>query len=144
MNYLLDTCVISEFKACQPNQRVVEWLKRLDERSAYLSVITIGEIRKGIEKLSEGARKQALSAWFEQELLVRFADRIIDIDLDVTLIWGDLIARLQIKGRVLPALDSLIAATALAQDLIVVTRNEADFANTGVKLYNPWDAPDTQ
>jgi tRNA(fMet)-specific endonuclease VapC len=138
MNFLLDTCVISEFRVREPNPRVLEWLRGLDDRSAYLSVITIGEIRKGIERLSDPARKQALSVWLENELLVRFGDRLADIDLNVALTWGELVGRLNKAGRVLPAMDSLVAATALRRGLVIATRYKADFEGTGVALFDPW------
>lgn len=138
MRYLLDTCVISELAAKQPNDRVVQWIDSADPDAIYLSVITIGEIQKGIEKLPTSRRRRALQDWLNDELLVRFENRLVTLDVDVLLTWGRLIARLESAGTVLPAMDSLLAATALHGNLVLVTRNEADFVRTGVKLQNPW------
>ena len=138
MKYLLDTNVISELIAKQPSPRVMAWVEQMDDTQAYLSVITIGEIKKGIERLPASARKQQLQRWLEDELLIRFSGRIVAIDSAVMLIWGTLTANLESSGRKLPAMDSLIAATALSGSYCLVTRNEADFAETGVTMLNPW------
>lgn len=141
MRYLLDTNVISELVAKQPNQRVIEWLDDLDPDSIYLSVITIGELRKGIEKLPDSPRRDKLFDWLVNELLVRFQDRILALDVDVMLTWGKLVGRLEQSGRRLSAIDSLIAALALARSCSLVTRNEADFKGVGLKIINPWQNP---
>jgi predicted nucleic acid-binding protein len=138
MRYLLDTNVISELIAKHPNERVVQWLDDLDPASIYLSVITIGELRKGIEKLSDSSRKDELQNWLTDELLIRFRDRILVLDLDVMLVWGEMVGRLERIGRPLGAIDSLIAALALAHSCFLVTRNEADFKDTGLNVANPW------
>lgn len=138
MRYLLDTNVISELIAKHPNERVIQWLDQLDPASIYLSVITIGELRKGIEKLPDSRRKDKLRTWLTDELLVRFRDRILVLDVDVMLTWGELVGRLERNGRPLAAIDSLIAALALAHYCSLVTRNEADFKDTGLKVTNPW------
>lgn len=138
MRYLLDTCVISELVVPRPSAAVVTWLDRQDAEAIYLSVITIGEIRKGIENLAESRRKTTLRAWLDEELLVRFKDRLLSIDVDVMMTWGRLTARLDAAGRPMPAIDSLVAAIALSGDLVLVTRNEADFQHAGVRLLNPW------
>lgn len=138
MNYLLDTNVISELIARQPNQKVLAWVDSLDSATVYLSVITIGEIRKGIERASSPERKAALTAWFYSDLLIRFDTRIADITSEVALVWGELIGRLEAHGQPLPALDSLIAAIALAGNYAIVTRNDQDFAATGALVINPW------
>lgn len=138
MRYLLDTNVISELIAKHPNERVIQWLDRLDPGSIYLSVITIGELRKGIEKLSDSRRKDELRRWLVEELLIRFRDRILVVDLDVMLVWGELVGRLERSGRPLAAIDSFIAALALTHSCSLVTRNEADFADTGLNVANPW------
>jgi toxin FitB len=139
VNYLLDTCVISELVAKRPHPQVVEWIDQIDPNRAFLSVITIGEIRKGIEKLRDSKRRETLESWLKEDLLVRFEDHLIPVDVDVILVWGALIGRLEAQGRPMPAIDSLIAATALHGGFTLVTRNEADFRPSGVELFNPWD-----
>lgn len=138
MNHLLDTNVISELIAKQPNKRIVEWLDRLDPNTIYLSVITIGEIRKGIEKLPPSKRRDRLKEWLEGDLLLRFQGRILEITTEVMLIWGELTGRLEKEGRQMTAIDSLIAAIALQGNYHLVTRNEHDFQHTGVTTINPW------
>ena len=138
MKYLLDTCVISELIAKKPNPRVVNWIDRIDDQLISLSVITIGEVKRGIEKLPQSDRKEKLNNWLSDELLIRFDQRILGIDLPVMLKWGELVAELEGKGRSLPAIDSLIATITLTHDLKLVTRNERDFVGTGVAIMNPW------
>jgi tRNA(fMet)-specific endonuclease VapC len=138
MNYLLDTNVISELISKQPNKKVVEWLDRLDPNTIYLSVITIGEIRKGIEKLPPSKRRDKVKEWLEADLLLRFQGRILEITIKVMLIWGELTGRLENEGRTITAIDSLIAAIALQGNYRLVTRNEHDFQHTGVTIINPW------
>ncbi len=138
MNYLLDTNVISELVTKQPSQKVVDWIDAIDDERIYLSAITIGELKKGIEKLPASQRKELLRDWLHQELLTRFGGRILAIDTAVMLTWGQFTAMLEQRGRKLPAMDSLIAALALQSGFTLVTRNEADFSDTGVTLLNPW------
>ena len=139
MKALLDTCVISELISKQPNPKVIEYVDSLDLEDVYLSVITIGEIVKGIEKLSRPRRKTDLQAWLKDDLLVRFEGNIVALDTDVLIEWGTLTARLESAGKAMPAIDSLIAATALAKKMILVTRNVSDFATTTVDILNPWE-----
>lgn len=138
MSYLLDTNVISELIARRPNEQVLQWLDQLDPESVYLSVITIGELRKGIEKLADSRRKEKLRKWLAEELLVRFRDRILVLDVEVMLRWGELAGRLERRGRTLAAIDSLIAALALTHSCTLVTRNETDFRDTEVRIADPW------
>ena len=138
MNYLLDTCVISELVAKRPQPKVVTWIDSIDDESLYLSVITVGEIVRGVEKLADSRRKQLLRIWLETELPPRFAGRFLNIDGRVMHIWGRLVAHLEQRGRTLPVMDSLIAAIAISANLHLVTRNENDFADTGVSIVNPW------
>jgi toxin FitB len=98
MKYLLDTCVVSELIAKQPNQTVLDWLNTQPNQDLYLSAITIGELVKGIGKLPDSKRKSSLQDWFEDDLLVRFAARILPLDLDAMLLWGKLISRLEPQG----------------------------------------------
>jgi tRNA(fMet)-specific endonuclease VapC len=139
MTFLLDTCVISELVAKQPNLHVVQWIDSMDEDKLFLSAVTIGEIKRGIEKLADSTRKSALAEWLEGDLLLRFTDRILPIDTPVMLVWGQLTADLEKQGRPMPAIDSLIAATCLQARLDLVTRNESDFAHSGVAVVNPWE-----
>jgi predicted nucleic acid-binding protein len=138
MRYLLDTCVISELVARQPEPGVVQWVDNVDEEKLFLSAITIGEIKEGIEKLPDTERRRVLEEWLRDDLLFRFKDRVLPIDTDVMLIWGKLAAGLERRGRAMPAIDSLLAATALNHGLSLVTRNEADFVHSGANLVNPW------
>ena len=138
MNYLLDTCVLSELVAKQPNPQVIEWINRAEEAHLYLSVITIGEIRKGIEKLAHFRRKSALEKWLTEQLVVRFAGRIVPVGLEVLLHWGQLTGYLERTGHPMSAMDSLIAATSLQGSFKLVTRNEEDFKYARIFLVNPW------
>ncbi len=140
MKYLLDTCLISELVKKAPNSAVISWLDEQDEQSLFLSVLTIGELQKGISKLPDGARKDELQAWVEHDLALRFTGRIIDIDLEAVLIWGRLQGEVEQKGVTLPVMDSLIAATAKVHGLVVVTRNVKDIERCQVRVCNPWDA----
>jgi predicted nucleic acid-binding protein len=139
MNYLLDTCVLSEFTRRQPNPRVIEWLDSIDEDRLHISVLTIGEIQRGIERLAPSRRKSDLFVWMNEYLIKRFANRLVNIDAPTMFLWGSLTARLEALGHRLSSMDSLIAASALQNNLIVVTRNVTDFSPTGVQVINPWD-----
>lgn len=139
MKYLLDTCVISELVAKQPAPKVLAWIDSVDPDGVFLSVITIGEIAKGIQKLPSSKRKQELIDWLENELLIRFQDNLIELDANILIQWGKLTAHLESKGQTIPAIDALIAASALERGLILVTRNVSDFDGTGVEIINPWE-----
>ena len=139
MNYLLDTCVISEYTKKHPEQSVLEWVANCVESDLFLSVLTIGEIKRGIERLSESERKTTLQSWLNDDLQTRFGHRLVDVDADVMLTWGALMAQLEKIGRILPFANSLIAATALRHNLILVTRNVSDFDGAGVQIINPWN-----
>jgi tRNA(fMet)-specific endonuclease VapC len=138
MNFILDTNVISELIAKQPNPKVVAWVNAQDPQRVHLTVITIGEIRKEVAKLPDSKRKFQVQQWLEGDLLSRFHGRILPITTDVMLRWGDVMGELEQRGVVLAAIDSLIAAIALEQNYALVTRNEVDFAATGVTIINPW------
>jgi len=138
VKYLLDTNVISELVAKQPNPRVVDWIDALDPNTVYLSVITIGELRKGIEKLPDSKRKEMLRLWLNDDLLIRFSGRILVLDVPVMLTWGELVGQLERVEHPLPGLDSLIAALARYHGCTLATRNTDDFRTTGIVLINPW------
>lgn len=137
MSYLIDTHVISELRRKQPDANVVAWFERCAAQSLFLSVLTLGEIRKGIERLEDAKRRQILLEWLHVELPTFFLGRILSVDAPVADRWG----RLQSDaGRPLPAIDGLLAATALQHDMTLVTRNVKDFNGLGLNLVNPWEA----
>ena len=138
MKYLLDTCVISELVAKRPDPRVTAWIDSIDSETAFLCAITLGEIRKGIEKLPDSGRKSTLQAWLRDELPIMFSGRVLPIDTPVALRWGELTGELEVRGKKMAAIDSLIAATALHHHCRLVTRNEDDFKHSGIALLNPW------
>lgn len=137
MSYLIDTNVLSELKRKQPDPQVVAWLQERPRQSLYLSVLTLGEIRKGLERVEDASRRQSLLDWLEVELPHYFVGRLLGIDAATADRWGRLMAE---AGRPLPAIDALLAATALRHDLTLVTRNTKDFAGLAVRLINPWEA----
>jgi toxin FitB len=138
MKYVLDTNVISEAINKQPNPQVMNWLRGMDAQELYLSVVTVGEIKKGVEKLPESHRKETIKGWFEHELLIKFDGQILGLDLPVILVWGELVGALEQRGRKLPALDSLIAATVKYYGYTLVTRNEKDFEGIDITIFNPF------
>jgi tRNA(fMet)-specific endonuclease VapC len=137
--YLLDTCVLSDIMSKKPNPAVLDWIGAQVEETLFLSVITIGEIQNGIVKLSASKRKARLELWLKQDLLQRFGTRVLPLDAETLITWGTLTAMLAKRGRVLPVMDSLLAATALHHKLTLVTRNTADFAGTDIRLLNVWE-----
>jgi toxin FitB len=139
VNYLLDTCVLSEFTRRQPAQQVIRWLDQMDEEKLYLSVITVGEIQHGIERLPASHRKTELLVWLNDGLLQRFAQRILPLDSPTMFLWGSLSARMEQAGQPMGVMDSLIIATALHHHLIIATRNVTDFQPCGVQVTNPWE-----
>lgn len=140
MKYLLDACVISELVKKKPDPKVVAWIDEAPEETLLLSAITIGEIRKGIEKVQEQTRKAELEHWLSNELLVRFRGQILPLDVDVMLNWGWMLGQMESRGCNLPAIDSLIAALAHHHRLILVTCNVKYFVACGIDLMNPWES----
>jgi len=138
LKYLLDTNIISELISKQPNQKVLEFISSLDENDIYLSVITIGEIKSGIENVKNNKRKEKLTVWFEEDLLSRFQNRIIDIDINIMITWGKINQILKRKGKPLPIMDSLIASSCIYNNFTLVTRNEKDFKNLDITIINPF------
>lgn len=138
MNFILDTNVVSELVAREVHEQVLSWVESVDSESIFLSVITIGELKKGVEKLDQSKRKRQLESWLKDDLLVRFRDRILPLDIPILLTWGSLVASLEKEGRPLPAIDSLLAATAAETGFTLATRNTGDFEPAGISLFDPW------
>lgn len=137
MSYLVDTNVLSELRRRDPDANVVRWMADRPATTLHLSVLTVGELRKGVEGMAEGARKRRLLDWLEIELPMFFAGRILPVDAAVADRWGRLLAQ---AGRPLPAIDSLLAATALAHGLTLITRNLGDFQHPDLRVLDPWTA----
>lgn len=138
--FLLATNCISELVRPEPEPRVIEWMEAADEAMLFLSVLTIGEIRKSLAGLSQGKRRTRLEAWLEVELKVRFAGPIVPIEYEIADRWGLIAAEAKRKGERLSVIDGLLAATTLHHNLTVVSRNVSDFSNTQVQVLNPWEA----
>ncbi|MDF2965190.1 MAG: PilT protein-like protein [Rickettsiaceae bacterium] len=136
MTYLLDTNIISELVKVNPNKKVKTWIRNIPSNNLYLSVLTLGEIRKGLEGIKDYARKEKIRLWLEHDLPLWFNNRLVPIDQKVVDKWG----RLQGEtNKPLPAIDSLLAATAFHFDFTLVTRNIADFQYPGLEVINPWE-----
>ena len=135
---LLDTCVISEVARAAPDPEVLAWYDGLAEDTLRLSVLSVGELQKGIDLLEPGRRRAGLQGWLDG-LVAAYGDRILEIDQAVARRWGAISARTQRAGRRRPPIDALLAATALQHDLTLATRNVTDFEGTGVRLVNPWE-----
>jgi len=140
VKFLLDTCLLSELVREKPNAGVLKWVEQQDEQKLFLSVLTLGELQKGITKLPDGRKKNQLRNWLDDDLQSRFTGRILDIDAAVATLWGRIQGEAEQHGRRMPVIDSLLAATARAHKLAVVTRNGTDIAASGVEIVNPWKA----
>src|SRR5260221_800808 len=138
--FLLATNCISELVRSKPEPRVVDWLRAADESLLYLSVLTLGEIRKGAAILPQSKRRTYLESWLELDLQVRFSGRVLDIDTAVSDRWGWLTAEAQRRGKPLSAIDGLLAATAIHHNLTIVSRNTSDFSGTQAPILNPLEA----
>jgi len=138
VSYLLDTCVISEIIRKRPHAGVVKWLENCDESGIYLSVLTIGEIQKGIARLEDGDRKASIQRWLNNDLGNRFEGRILPVDTEVATAWGWMQGEAELRGESIPTVDGLLAATAMVHNLALVTRNEKDVSNSGARIINPW------
>jgi toxin FitB len=139
--FLLDTNCISEINHPKADARVVGWFNAADERRLYLSVLVLGEIRKGATLLAPSARRRDLERWLDTELPRRFQGRILPIDAAIAYRWGVIAAEARIKGITVSTTDGLLAATALEHGLTLVTRNVKDFSGLGAALLNPWESP---
>lgn len=140
MSFLIDTCCVSELIKPKPDANVVRWFTDHDEQEMYLSVLTLGELRKGIEKLAASKRKDALAHWLEHDMTERFAGRLLGVTALESKTWGDVMADAARNGRPIPDIDGLLAATAIANGLTLVTRNTKDMVSTGVALIDPWSS----
>jgi predicted nucleic acid-binding protein len=139
MKVLLDTNVLSEVRRPAPDPKVLDWLDTLDEDRALISVASLAELGCGIARMDDGRRRAALSAWLAEDLPARFAGRILPIDPAIAERWGDLMAQARQSGFTLSVMDGFFAATALAKELVLATRNTKDFVPLGLPLFNPWD-----
>lgn len=144
MKYLLDTCIISEMLKPFPNKQVIEWIEAIDEETLFLSVLTIGEIYKGINKLPDSKRKADIQRWMKHDLHQRFEGRILEINEETAKIWGRLQGKAEKAGKKMPVIDSLLAATAIFYDFILVTRNISDIEFSEASVFNPWSDQNRQ
>jgi toxin FitB len=138
VNFLLDTNVVSEWTKPRPDAGVVAWLAETDEDRIFISVITVAELRHGIERLPAGARRERLATWLTEQVPQRFEERLLAVDAETANVWGRVMAQGQAAGRPPGTMDAFIAATVLRHDMILVTRNVSDFEALGVRLINPW------
>lgn len=140
MRLLLDTNVLSEVTRPAPDTGVLEWLDRLDEDRSFISVVSIAEIRRGVALMDPGRKRESLADWLAEDLPQRFEHRVLPVDEPVALAWGDLMGLAKRRGRGLSSMDGLIAATALAHNLTLATRNTKDFEGFAFELFDPWTA----
>lgn len=138
MNYLFDTCLVSELIKSTPNPTVVNWVRQLPAGTDYISTFTLGELYKGVAKMPESRRRNEINVWIDTFILAHFAGRIVPFDMQMAQLWGEMVGQLVAQGKRPSLIDSLIAAQALQRDFTLVTRNVADFAHTGATLFNPW------
>lgn len=138
MNFLLDTNVLSEPMKERPNSGVLAWLSQANEDQVFVSVVTITELRYGVERLAIGKRRERLDGWLRKDLILRFEGRILPVDLRIADACGGLMARSESMGRPIEARDAFIAATAEVHGLTLVTRNTADFEPTLKGMISPW------
>jgi len=139
VSYLVDTCVISEVVRKRPSPEVVSWLAAQDEDHLFMSVLSLGELHKGIARLADSRRRRTLEAWVGGDLRRRFTGRIIPVDPDIAARWGRISGVAERAGRVIPVIDGLLAATALENGLTLVTRDASHMEPAGVDLFNPWE-----
>ncbi len=137
MKYILDTNVISELTKPLPDTNVLDWFKNCNENKMYISSLTLGEIETGIRSLTPGKKQNHLMLWLE-ELQNNFEPRILSVDSVTALRWGEIRGNLRQKGITIPVIDGLIAATAITNNAVLVTRNIKDFNFPGIEMINPW------
>ena len=138
MSFLLDTNVVSEWVKPRPDPHVVAWLADVDEDRVFMSVVTIGELRHGIERLPAGRRRAQLDEWLREELPLRFEGRVLSIDAAVANAWGTIVGQRERTGLPISTMDAFVAATAEVHELTLVTRNASDFKSSVKTIYNPW------
>jgi toxin FitB len=138
VNFLLDTNVVSEWAKPRPDTGVVAWLAEADEDRVFISVVTLAELRHGLERLPAGARRDRLDTWLSEQVPARFEARVLSVDAETAARWGRVMARGDARGRPVGTMDAFIAATAERYNLILVTRNVSDFDVLGIRLFNPW------
>jgi toxin FitB len=138
VSFLFDTNVLSELMRPEPDSNVVNWLSEIDEEDIYMSVVSVAEIRRGIEQLAPGRRRTRLLEWLEKELVDRFDDRLLEIDRRVATAWGVLMRRAEAAGLPSSVMDGFVAASATVHGFTIATRDTRDFAGFGVALLNPW------
>ena len=138
MSFLLDTNVVSEWVKPRPDPGVIRWLADVDEDRVFLSVVTLAELRYGIERLADGSRRRRLDGWLRDELPLRFEGRLLPVDAAIADRWGEVVARRGAAGRPIGIIDAFIAATANVRALKLVTRNEVDFESAVDEIVNPW------
>ena len=138
MSFLLDTNVVSEWVKPRPDPHVVAWLDEVDEDRVFLSVVTLGELRQGIERLAAGRRRERLDEWLREELPQRFESRVLPIDAAVAGAWGTIVAYRERSGRPISTMDAFMAATAEVHRLTLVTRNASDFRSSVKTVFDPW------
>ena len=144
MSFLIDTCCIFELTKKHPDRNVMSWFSSHDETEMYVSVITFGELLKGVEKLTVSKKKAELKHWINNDLKQRFSNRILDISMTEVKKWGEILAECENKGAPIPAIDAFIAATAQVHDLAVVTRNIKDMQPSGILTVNPWESDNNE
>ena len=135
--YLIDTCAVSEMHRKRPNRGVVQFFEQMSQSILFLSVITLGELTRGVAMLHQPAERAAIAQWYAA-MRTRFQSNLLNVDETTAEIWGQLSGEAQLNGRAFHVTDGLIAATAIRHELAVVTRNERDFAGTGAAIVNPW------
>jgi predicted nucleic acid-binding protein len=138
VNYLLDTNVICEPARLRPDSNVLAWLDAADEDRLHLSVVTLAEVQRGVARLPRGARRERIQHWLDNDVLERFDGRILPVDHRIAAKWGETMAKAESAGRTMSALDGFIAATAIVEDLALVTRNVTDFGVSVPVIINPW------
>jgi len=139
MNYLRDTNVVSEWVKPRPAAGVIAWLAEANEDALFLGVCTLAEIHLGVAAMPKGRRRDRLDDWLRNDLVARFDGRVVPVDLPIAAAWGEVSAAARYKGRLIDAMDGLIAATAQVYGMTIITHDTTDFQATGVALLNPWD-----